>query len=59
MYNTGQYDYQILQALQSILSAVNSISTTLSVIIDNWFPITIGAILLLCAISLVKWLVKL
>lgn len=59
MYNTGQYDYQILQVLQQILSAVEGISTVVDKIVSNWFPITVSAITVLALISLVKWVVKL
>lgn len=59
MYNTGQYDYQILQALQSIENAVEGISGFVQAIVSNWFPITVAGITAVALISLVKWVVKL
>lgn len=59
MYNTGQYDYQILQALQGIQTAVEGIATVVNTIVSNWFPITVAAVSAVALISLVKWVVKL
>lgn len=59
MYNTGQYDYQILQALQAIQSAVEGIATVVNTIVSNWFPITVAGITAIALISLIKWVVKL
>lgn len=59
MYGTGQYDYEILQTLKSINSALSSLSSVVSYISDNWLPIIVGGILVVSVVGLLSWLVKL
>ena len=53
-----QYDYEILQQLQQINIAISRIEGLFNTLLDNWFPILIGAVLTLTVISVLNWLVK-
>lgn len=59
MYGTGQYDYEILQTLKSIDSALSSLSSVVNYISSNWLPIIVGGILVVSVVGLLSWLVKL
>lgn len=58
MYGTGQYDYEILQTLESIDAAVGGIGTVITSIADNWLPIISCGILGVAVICILNWLVK-
>lgn len=58
MYGTGQYDYEILQALNSIDTTLSGIGTVITSIADNWLPIISCGILGVVVICILNWLVK-
>ena len=53
-----QYDYEILQQLQQINIAISRLEGLFNTLLDNWFPILIGAVLTVAVISVLNWLVK-
>lgn len=53
-----QYDYEILQQLQQINTAISRLEVLFNTLLDNWFPILIGAVLTVAVISVLNWLVK-
>lgn len=65
MYGTGQYDRDILTALENILDLLeglepvfNQISSFVQTIAENWLPIVGIAALFLVGFSMVKWVIK-